>query len=215
MRAKHREVRRFRGRRSGELRLEEVGNNCKMKLQTVGQNHAEFKVPISLWSYGERILLTLTDMDDGFLADVNSECSWPLQAEDWGKNKKNVARVIAAIERQLNGTEGRPVPFCRKCGYLLAISSTELCPECGARGRENEDPRGSERTRMIGLIRLAAILTLIELMLIGVCAWFGSLPRQFMLTIGFTGAVGLAVINFSTLLVVGLVGSVLRRRSRQ
>ena len=48
----------------------------------------------SLWSYGEKIRITI---DGQGTVHVHSECSWPLTLFDWGKNDSNVGKFLATL----------------------------------------------------------------------------------------------------------------------
>jgi len=52
------------------------------------------QVTMSLSSWGEEV--TLTALDPQRLL-VRSECALPTQCIDWGRNEKNVRRVVAAV----------------------------------------------------------------------------------------------------------------------
>lgn len=53
---------------------------------------------MSLWSWGE--LVQFTFPADGSMS-VTSKCSWPLQCVDWGKNKANVRKLLAQLDRHV------------------------------------------------------------------------------------------------------------------
>ena len=50
---------------------------------------------LSLLSWGERVIITF--LSDGSIA-VTSECTWPIQCFDWGKNKANIKKFIAELK---------------------------------------------------------------------------------------------------------------------
>ena len=50
---------------------------------------------LSLATYGEKVEARL--VDDGI--HVESRCALPFQVFDWGQNKRNVVRLIRALER--------------------------------------------------------------------------------------------------------------------
>ena len=52
---------------------------------------------LSLWSYGERVLIRFRN-DGGITA--TSKCALVTQCFDWGKNKRNVRKLLAEIERR-------------------------------------------------------------------------------------------------------------------
>ena len=50
---------------------------------------------LSLLSWGERVIITF--LSDESIA-VTSECTWPIQCFDWGKNKANIKKIIAELK---------------------------------------------------------------------------------------------------------------------
>ena len=52
------------------------------------------KVDWSIWSWGERIDI---DFSGTGIVTITSECTFPLQCIDYGKNKENVKKVINSI----------------------------------------------------------------------------------------------------------------------
>ena len=65
---------------------------------------ARASMGFSLWSYGED--LTVEVSDDGEVT-VTSECSFPLQLVDWGKNSRNCRRLLDAIDDRLDDDRPR------------------------------------------------------------------------------------------------------------
>jgi hypothetical protein len=57
-----------------------------------------WSVPESLASFGERVYVKLNA--DGCVT-ARSECIWPLQCLDHGKNRRNVRRLFAELEGSL------------------------------------------------------------------------------------------------------------------
>lgn len=69
--------------------------NWKVKEQT--DQSIKAAVPLSFFSYGARVRITLeTDRT----ITICSQNLFPLQLIDWGKNKANVERFLAEIRRQ-------------------------------------------------------------------------------------------------------------------
>ena len=60
-------------------------------------------IPMGIWSYGER--LTVSIYQDGTL-EVRSACVWPMQIFDWGKNERNIDKLIQNLT-----TTGRNRPL--------------------------------------------------------------------------------------------------------
>jgi hypothetical protein len=56
------------------------------------------KTSMSFWSWGERV--TITTLPDGGLS-ITSRCALPTQCFDWGKNQKNVMRVLDALRERI------------------------------------------------------------------------------------------------------------------
>jgi hypothetical protein len=54
---------------------------------------------VSFWSWGEGMTIDL-DLDDGELF-VRSQCSFPTQCIDWGRNHNNVRKFLDALDRAL------------------------------------------------------------------------------------------------------------------
>lgn|GEM_PF-1793246 len=55
-------------------------------------------IKLNWLSYGENVTIGVAEVPDGTGVRVRSECSFPLQAFDWGKNKKNVEQILRGIE---------------------------------------------------------------------------------------------------------------------
>lgn len=55
------------------------------------------RVALNLWTWGETLSATIGFGPRGATVMVRSECAMPIQLFDWGKNRKNVERVIAAL----------------------------------------------------------------------------------------------------------------------
>src|SRR5262245_32506076 len=57
---------------------------------------------MSLASWGEKIVVIATGPDTAF---VRSQCALPTQCIDWGRNRKNVRRLIEALENAMRVAE--------------------------------------------------------------------------------------------------------------
>ena len=53
---------------------------------------------MNLWSWGENLTIYV---DAAGNVDVQSQCSFPLQLIDWGKNRRNCNRLLDAVEQRL------------------------------------------------------------------------------------------------------------------
>lgn len=62
-------------------------------------NEIFFNEPISFWSWGERVTVTLVDTN---LVRVRSSCKLKTQVFDWGKNRRNVEQVISVLKAHNN-----------------------------------------------------------------------------------------------------------------
>lgn len=51
-------------------------------------------VPFNLWSFGEKVEVTCDDSR----TVLRSSCVWPTQCLDWGKNRRNLQKLVAALE---------------------------------------------------------------------------------------------------------------------
>ena len=51
-------------------------------------------VPFNVWSFGEKVEVTC----DGSRTVLRSSCVWPTQCLDWGKNRRNLEKLAAALE---------------------------------------------------------------------------------------------------------------------
>ncbi|MFV0533160.1 MAG: hypothetical protein ACK5MR_05850 [Cumulibacter sp.] len=55
------------------------------------------KVGMGALSWGEKITVTLQPIDGGTGVHIRSQCAFPLQLVDYGKNKKNVESIAAGL----------------------------------------------------------------------------------------------------------------------
>lgn len=64
-----------------------------------GGAQLEFTSGVSALSWGENITVRLTETANGFtMTDIISECLFPTQIIDWGKNKKNVTKLFGYLD---------------------------------------------------------------------------------------------------------------------
>lgn len=146
------------------LKSQQFYAELKMKLESEygGQANAyfHFNHSVSFSSWGENVIITLTAQTPQTTAvTIQSKCSLPTQIIDWGKNKSNVDRIFAYINRNLMhnpasayaatpqqytqpsaplyNQAAAPVGasnFCTNCGAPVN-QSTNFCQSCGARLR--------------------------------------------------------------------------------
>ncbi len=55
-------------------------------------------IGLSFWSWGEKVIIRF--LPDHILA-LRSECIFPLQSIDWGKNKKNIRRFQSELQKHV------------------------------------------------------------------------------------------------------------------
>lgn len=61
-------------------------------------------VGTGILSWGENVTLHMSDTQQGTAVRIRSQCSFPLQLIDWGKNRKNVQEIVRGITP--HGTTG-------------------------------------------------------------------------------------------------------------
>ncbi len=76
--------------------------NFRFKSEVPSYNNGvsfRFTNSVSLTSWGEEIIITITPDNSGALrVDISSECSMPTQIIDWGKNKENLNKVVGYLQ---------------------------------------------------------------------------------------------------------------------
>ena len=65
------------------------------RLANRGHGILEYKVPLTMRSWGERVRITI---EEGSIR-IESWCSFPAQAVDWGKNRQNVDLIRLQVKR--------------------------------------------------------------------------------------------------------------------
>lgn len=53
---------------------------------------------IGALSWGEKLQVHLAQVQGGTAARITSECAFPLQLVDYGKNRKNVEQIVAGLQ---------------------------------------------------------------------------------------------------------------------
>lgn len=74
--------------------MEPIIGSLSWSIREYSQNHMLISSKVGMKSWGEKIRITI--LPSGIL-QIRSECSLPTQCFDWGKNKKNVNRLLVAI----------------------------------------------------------------------------------------------------------------------
>ena len=64
-----------------------------------GNQEVKASMGFSFWSYGEDMVVEL--FEDGEV-EVRSNCSFPLQLIDWGKNSRNCRKLLDAVSEELD-----------------------------------------------------------------------------------------------------------------
>lgn len=64
----------------------------------VHRHTVQARVDASMSSWGEVIMVYLSEVSGETVVEVESRCKFPLQIIDWGKNKKNVQYIIQELE---------------------------------------------------------------------------------------------------------------------
>ena len=62
-----------------------------------GAGRMRGKTPMSLMSWGENVEAWISHGPRGASVRLRSECAFPTQVIDWGKNRKNVDRIFEAL----------------------------------------------------------------------------------------------------------------------
>ena len=74
--------------------LEPIIVSLSWSIREYTENHMLVETKMSLWSVREKIRITI--LPSGSI-QVRSECAMFTQFFDWGKNKKNVHKLLSAI----------------------------------------------------------------------------------------------------------------------
>lgn len=49
---------------------------------------------MSMPSWGETIVVSMSEVADNTVTEIESRCKFPVQIIDWGKNKRNVQYIV-------------------------------------------------------------------------------------------------------------------------
>jgi len=161
----YREIRQYDHFQPGMVKLHEVAKSCQFVLADMSSDSARMRSRLNRWSYGEKIELFLSEINESLVVEISSQCVFPLQIEDWGKNRKNVQQLFTAIEHQLNAVTYITVPVCGHCDYRLIGHQGDHCPECN-RNLPRIDGDTNPRTKYHIALRLVVVITIIELSLL-------------------------------------------------
>lgn len=77
--------------------LEVLQTLPRTSVQGVGAGVVQASVGTGLASWGEDLTVHLTQVPGGTGVHIRSQCSFPLQLIDWGKNKRNVELVAQGL----------------------------------------------------------------------------------------------------------------------
>ncbi len=125
------------------------GQAMNLKLEAENANGTsvwyQFSHGVSMTSWGEKVTVMLTPIAaDRLRVDIYSECCMPTQIIDWGKNKKNVNKILQYITSYLPhyqttcpATPAEPTApvaqkQCFNCGAALAANAN-FCMKCGTK----------------------------------------------------------------------------------
>jgi hypothetical protein len=125
--------------------IESAGLNLALKSENPVAGGVWFRIHhgMTMRSYGEKITVTLTDVNGGTRVDILSECGMPTQIIDYGKNASNVKVIFRYLENGLpaaNAQTRTAAPeqpaaqpkFCFICGKALQ-PGMRFCPHCGTK----------------------------------------------------------------------------------
>ena len=83
-------------RKSAEA-LNVIGGTIKSQDQATGK--IKGTMSMSLWSWGENIVIEVTGVENGALVRFTSSCRMPTTLFDYGKNARNVRRFLDWLGR--------------------------------------------------------------------------------------------------------------------
>ncbi|MBI3832887.1 MAG: hypothetical protein HY287_01010 [Planctomycetes bacterium] len=185
----------------------EAARICGFKARDITKEQILLSASLNVWSFGEQIIVSLSEIDQAQLIDISSKCVLPTQIIDWGKNERNVRRLFAAIDLMLGGSPRFVLcPLCRKCGYLL-VDGSMPCSECGQVFRFGETDR-PDPGLLAGALRISLLIAGIEFGL-GMCAallsWRLPFIRIILIAIFF-----LLFVNTSVILAIFFLHRIIR-----
>ena len=89
-----------------------------------GDRNVSARLKMNFWSFGERLQIAISD--ESRLSAL-SQCVWPGQIFDWGKNERNLTVFFQHVAEYLG--EGRVAPAVRLGTPVIDLGFS--CPGCG------------------------------------------------------------------------------------
>ena len=80
-----------------EAALYQAFLNAGLSSVNGGAGRMHGKTTMGLASWGENVDAWISHGPRGAAIQLRSECSFPTQVIDWGKNRKNVERIVGAL----------------------------------------------------------------------------------------------------------------------
>jgi len=194
--------------------IQQATDRLRWKIIESNQQFLTLRTPLSFWSFGERVEVSLDRVGRATLLDVASTSIYKTQLADWGKNQRNVSRLFLEIDALLGPqASSAPCPLCCRCGYLLAGISSSLCPECGT-AASGARPRSQDSATARNFLAFGALVTAIEL---AICFLVSLVDRHRAIPgmpYGLTGAAYLLKVNVLALTAIFGLHHMVRWRMR-
>ena len=213
--ASFREVRTYCTTPVSEETIRQAADRLRWKIVESDEHSLTLRTPLSFWSFGERVEVSLARIDEMALIDVTSTSIYKTQLADWGKNQRNVSRLFFEIGTLL-GPQALPVtcPLCSRCGYLLAGISSGVCPECGT-ATTRQQPFAQDAATARNFLAFGLLITAIEL---AICFLVGLVDRHRLIPgmpHGLSGAAYLLKVNAIALTAIFVLHHMVRWRIRR
>ena len=93
--------------------IESAGLNLALKSENETPNGVWFRIHhgVTWSSWGEKITVTLTRVENGTDVQIISQCGMPTQVIDWGKNSSNIRVIFNYLEKGMpQNTSGQYQP---------------------------------------------------------------------------------------------------------
>lgn len=185
--------------------IQRAANGRRLRIVRTDETAVRLRAPLNLWSFGERIDVSLGVLDGHSIVDITSTGVSPLQIADWGKNERNVRLLFREIDELLGEEDDHErCCVCTECGYLLVGLPAESCPECGRRFSPGEEPHPPETATFRSAAVLGGVLTMVEVV-IGLALQRAGWGRYTPWTL-MGGDSPLYVLYINTVVVFGIVG---------
>jgi hypothetical protein len=195
--------------------VKQAAANLRWKIVESDEHSLTLRTPLSFWSFGERIEVSLGRINEKALVDVTSTSIYKTQLADWGKNQRNVGRLFLEIDALLGPQASSALcPMCSHCGYLLAGISSRVCPECGV-AASSGPPRSQEAATVRSFLAFGLLITSIEL---AICFLVGLVDRHRLIAgmpHGLSGAAYLLKVNAIALTAIFVLHHMVRWRMRR